>query len=135
MDNINIVKCSEASDNDIYNAFSEGFSDYIIDMKLSKEEFVARFFGTEGNQRENSHIAYDFERPVGVVLGGVITYDDIKTLRCGMLSVVPAYRRKGVGKMLMEKHEEIARDNNCQMLMLEVVSGNDIAVNFYEELG
>ncbi len=135
MDNIKIVKCSEASDEDIYNAFSEGFSDYIIEMKFSKEEFVARFFGAEGNQRENSHIAYDYERPVGVVLGGVIKYDDIKTLRCGTLSVVPAYRRKGVGRMLMNKHEEIARDNNCQMLILEVVSGNDRAVNFYEELG
>lgn len=135
MENIEIVKCSEVSDEDIYLAFKEGFSDYIIKFELSKDQFLKRFFGAEGNRRDQSHIAYDMDRPVGVVLGGVITYDDIKTFRCGTLSVVPAYRRHGVGRMLMERHEEIGRKNRCQMMMLEVISGNDRAVDFYEKLG
>ena len=135
MENIEILKCSEVSDEDIYLAFKEGFSDYIIKFEMSKDQFLKRFFGAEGNGRDQSHIAYDLDRPVGVVLGGVITYDDIKTFRCGTLSVVPAYRRLGVGRMLMEKHEEIGRRNRCQMMMLEVISGNDRAVDFYEKLG
>jgi ribosomal protein S18 acetylase RimI-like enzyme len=135
MENIEILKCSEVSDEDIYLAFKEGFSDYIIKFELSKDQFLKRFFGAEGNRKDQSHIAYDLDRPVGVVLGGVITYDDIKTFRCGTLSVVPAYRRLGVGRMLMERHEEIGRKNRCQMMMLEVISGNDRAVDFYEKLG
>ncbi|MGM0397342.1 MAG: GNAT family N-acetyltransferase [Bacillota bacterium] len=135
MEGIRIIKCSDVLDEDIHNAFTEGFSDYIIKMDFSKEQFVDRFFGAEGNKREHSYIAYDYDRPVGVVLGGVITYDDIKTLRCGTLSVIPAYRRKGIGRILMEKLEESARENRCRMLMLEVVSGNDSAVEFYEGLG
>ncbi|WP_409228866.1 GNAT family N-acetyltransferase [Gudongella sp. SC589] len=135
MENIEIKICSEVSDEDIYLAFKEGFSDYIVKFDLSKDQFLERFFGAEGNKREHSHIAYDMNRPVGVVLGGIITYDDIRTFRCGTLSVVPTYRKKGVGRQLMKRHEEIGRKNRCQMMMLEVISGNDRAVDFYEKLG
>ena len=135
MENIEILKCSEVADEDIYLAFREGFSDYLIKFDLNKDQFLERFFGAEGNKRDHSYIAYDMNRPVGLVLGGVIHYDDIKSLRCGTLAVVPAYRKMGIARMLMERHEDVGRRNRCQMMMLEVIAGNDRAVDFYEKLG
>lgn len=135
MEDIKLLNCSNVEDSHIYRAFISGFSDYIIKMDLDRDEFFDRFFGPEGNQRELSFVAFDHDRPVGIVLSGLITYDGIETLRCGTLSVDPAYRRKGVGKALMDRHMEVARDNKCKMMMLEVISTNQRAVDFYEELG
>lgn len=65
----------------IYEAFTDGFSDYIINVSLAKEEFVRRFFGPEGNTLENSIIAFDGHKPIGLNLGGIKIYEGIKTLR------------------------------------------------------
>src|SRR5690554_6352026 len=135
MENIEILKCSEVTDEDIYLTFREGFSDYLIKFDLNKDQFLEMFFGAEGNKRDHSYIAYDMNRPVGLVLGGVISYDDSKTFRCGTLAVVPNYRKMGLARVLREKHEDIGRSHRCQMMMLEVIAGNDRAVDFYEKFG
>lgn len=132
---IKYMKCSEIDMNLIFEAFSIGFSDYIIKLNMPKEMFVSRFFGPEGNSLEYSHIALDDNKAVGVVLGGIKDYEGIKTLRCGTLAVHPEYRGKGVSQKLMELHREIAIENNCGQLFLEVIVGNDRAINFYKKLG
>ncbi len=51
---ISYIKCSDNVDiQKVYNAFQVGFSDYIIKAEISKDDFVKRFFGPEGNQLEN----------------------------------------------------------------------------------
>lgn len=42
---IQYKKCSELSIDLVYEAFKDGFSDYIIKMEVSKEEFIKRFLG------------------------------------------------------------------------------------------
>jgi ribosomal protein S18 acetylase RimI-like enzyme len=131
---IKYMKCSEVDMNLIFEAFSIGFSDYIIKLSMPKEMFVSRFFGAEGNSLEYSHIALDDDKAVGVVLGGIKVYEGIKTLRCGTLAVHPDYRGKGISQKLMELHREVAIENNCKQLFLEVIVGNDRAINFYKRL-
>ncbi len=128
-------KCSDVDIDLAYNAFIIGFSDYIIKLSISKEDFIKRFFGPEGNSLEYSHVALDGEKPVGVILGGIKVWEGVKTLRCGTLSIDPDYRGKGVSNKLMELHKEIAIENNCEQLFLEVIVGNDRAINFYKKLG
>lgn len=132
---INYKRCSEVDIELVYNAFSIGFSDYIIKIQMPKEVFVNRFFGPEGNSLNTSFIALDGERPVGLVLGGIKNYEGIKTMRCGTMAVDPEYRGTEVSERLMELHREEAVTQGCKQLFLEVIVGNDRAINFYKRLG
>ncbi|KFN02393.1 GNAT family N-acetyltransferase [Bacillus clarus] len=128
-------KCSEVSIELVYEAFRDGFSDYIIKMEVSKEDFIKRFFGPEGNTLENSHIALDGDKPIGIILGGIKVYESIKTMRCGTLAIHPDFRGRGVSQKLFELHKKEAIENGCKQLFLEVIVGNDRAIKFYNKLG
>lgn len=128
-------KCSDVNINDVFEAFNQGFSDYIIKINMTMDLFVKRFFGAEGNSLKHSFIAYDENKPIGVVLGGIKNYEGIKTSRCGTLAVIPDYRGKGVSQGLMELHRSEALKQECKQMFLEVIVGNDRAINFYKKLG
>ncbi|MEH7191646.1 GNAT family N-acetyltransferase [Bacillus toyonensis] len=132
---IQYKRCSEVSIDLVYGAFKDGFSDYIIKMDVSKEDFIQRFFGPEGNSLEHSFLALDGDKPVGIILGGIKVYETIKTMRCGTLAVHPEFRGIGVSQKLFELHKEEAIQNECQQLFLEVIVGNDRAIHFYNKLG
>jgi len=134
-DQIRYEKCSAVEDRFIFQAFMDGFSDYIVKFQFTMESFLNRFFGPEGNSREISFIAFDQEQPVGVILGGIKNYESIKTMRCGALAIHPNYRGKKISQKLMELHEEEAVQQGCKQLFLEVIVGNDRAINFYKKLG
>jgi ribosomal protein S18 acetylase RimI-like enzyme len=102
---------------------------------MSREDFVKRFFGPEGNTLEHSFIALDDEEPVGLILGGIKEYEGLKTIRCGTLCISPDYRGKGVSKQLFMLHRQTAVENGCRQMFLEVIAGNDRAVKFYSNLG
>jgi ribosomal protein S18 acetylase RimI-like enzyme len=132
---ITYKKCSEVEDRFIFQAFMDGFSDYIVKFQFEQEDFILRFFGPEGNSREISFIAFDEEQPVGVILGGIKTYESIKTMRCGTLAIHPEYRGRGVSQHLFKLHKEEADRHGCKQLFLEVIVGNDRAIHFYKKLG
>jgi ribosomal protein S18 acetylase RimI-like enzyme len=132
---ISYKKCTEVEFEKVYKGFNIGFSDYIIKLELPQEDFLKRFFGPEGNSLEYSHIALDGEEPVGVILGGIKEYEGVKTIRCGALCIHPDYRGKGVSQELFELHKQIALDNKCKQMFLEVIVGNDRAIRFYNKLG
>lgn len=132
---ISYKKCSEVKIDLIQDAFQIGFSDYMIKIQMSKELFISRFFNTEGNSLDKSFIAVDENRSIGIVLGGIKTYEGIKTMRCGTLASAPEYRGKGISQRLMELHKEEAIKQQCKQLFLEVIVGNDRAINFYKKLG
>lgn len=130
-----IKKCSEVSDSIIFKAFTDGFADYMIQVKMDEDFFISRFFGPEGNDRELSYIAFKENIPVGITLGGVKVGENFKTLRCGGMSLIPSERGSGLAKTLMEFHEKKAREIGCKQLFLEVIDGNDRAINFYKKIG
>ncbi|EJR33704.1 GNAT family N-acetyltransferase [Bacillus cereus] len=132
---IQYKRCSEVSIDLVYKAFKDGFSDYFIKMEVSKEDFIKRFFGPEGNMLEHSFLALDGDKCVGVILGGIKVYESIKTMRCGTLAVHPEFRGIGVSQKLFELHKEEATQNKCKQLFLEVIVGNDRAIHFYNKLG
>ncbi|NRD80067.1 GNAT family N-acetyltransferase [Bacillus sp. BRMEA1] len=132
---IQYARCTNVKDSIIFQAFHEGFSDYIIKMEFSFENFCQRFFGPEGNDKEHSFIAFYEEKPVGVILGGIKMYETIKTMRCGALAISPDFRGKGISRQLFELHKEEAIKHGCKQLFLEVIVGNDRAIRFYQNLG
>ena len=60
---------------------------------------------------------------------------DIKTLYIDDLCVDEALRGKRIGKELYEAALELARDNGCYNLTLNVWSCNPSAIRFYESCG
>ncbi|OIK06632.1 GNAT family N-acetyltransferase [Bacillus sp. MUM 116] len=132
---ISYKKCSHVEDSFIHQAFQDGFSDYIIKMGISEPDFIQRFFGPEGNGRDTSFIAFYEEQPIGVILGGIKNYEAIKTMRCGTLAIHPNFRGTGISHKLFEFHKEEAVKQGCKQLFLEVIVGNDRAINFYKKLG
>lgn len=132
---ITYKRCTDADTDEIYGAFTAGFSDYVIKIEMPKESFLKHFFGPEGNSPEYSVIAFDDHKPVGLNLGGIKVYEGLKTLRCGGLCVHPDHRGTGVSHRLFELHKEIALENDCRQLFLEVIAGNDRAINFYRKKG
>jgi GNAT superfamily N-acetyltransferase len=128
-------RCTQVQMSKVFEAFQIGYSDYIIKIQIDEEGFVKRFFGPEGNNLEHSFIAFDGENAVGVILGGIKEYEGIKTQRCGTFAIHPDYRGKGISKKLFEMHREEGIRNGCRQLFLEVIVGNDRAVNFYKRAG
>lgn len=127
--------CSEVTDDQINEAFQAGFSDYMIQITMGKEEMLGRFFGPEGNDKSLSYVALDGERGVGLVLGGVRIMNGIKTMRCGTMCIDPEYRGKGIAQKLLNLHKEMGKTNGCHQMFLEVINGNDRAVHFYKKNG
>jgi ribosomal protein S18 acetylase RimI-like enzyme len=127
--------CRDVNFNEIYSAFTMGFSDYIIKLEMPKEAFEKRFFGPEGNELKYSFIAMEANVQVGLILGGIKEYEGIKTMRCGTLCIHPEYRRQGISQKLFELHKQIAVENGCKQLFLEVIVGNDKAISFYKKQG
>lgn len=135
LEKINYFRCSEVDIELAYQAFTIGFSDYMVKFDLSKEQFINLFFGPEGNKPEHSFVAIHENEAVGVILGGIKIYENIKTMRCGTLAISPDFRGLGVSQKLFELHKEEAKKQNCKQLFLEVIVGNDRAINFYKKLG
>ncbi len=132
---INYKLCSQATDDQIYEAFQKGFSDYMIKLTMEKEDMIDRFFGAEGNERTLSYLALDGQKGVGLVLGGIRMMNGVKTMRCGTMCIDPAYRGKGIAGKLIDLHKEMGKSQGCKQMFLEVIVGNDRAIHFYEKNG
>ncbi|TCI43192.1 GNAT family N-acetyltransferase [Exiguobacterium sp. SH3S2] len=116
---------------DMYQAFMDGFSDYIIRFDMDAAGFESTFLVRDQNQPSRSIVAYADGRPVGVVLSGVAHLETGWVTRCGGLAVSPAFRKIGIARELMRRFDEQATGTR----LLEVIQGNDSALALYERLG
>ena len=67
---------------------------------------------------------------------GYVTYSCI----CGEIQIanvatLPEYRRKGVGSLLLESVLQIAKENECSVITLEVRASNMPAIALYKKHG
>ncbi|MTI48741.1 MAG: GNAT family N-acetyltransferase [Firmicutes bacterium] len=131
---INFKRCTEVSDSKIYEAFNKGYADYIIKIRLTEEQFIKRFLGIEC-ERKHSFVALDDEKPIGLILGDIQNYNNLKTMRCCGLAVIPEYRGTEVAHKLFDLHKSEAEISNCDQLFLEVIDKNIRAIKFYEKKG
>jgi len=128
------LRCDQVSDDVIYDAFTQGYSDYIISVDMPKDQFVARFLEID-NDHTLSYIAMHGAKPVGFILGGIQQFKGIKTMRCGGFAIIPEFRGKGIAQELFKRHMQAARENDCKLLYLEVIKENTRALRFYEKAG
>ena len=86
-------------------------------------------------------IAEDKQVAVGVIICKVREINDhtnlknTKVLWINEICVKQEYRRNGIGRSLIEKAKEIAKENNCLRLELNCWELNGEAMKFYENQG
>ncbi|TCK03448.1 ribosomal protein S18-alanine N-acetyltransferase [Phorcysia thermohydrogeniphila] len=71
----------------------------------------------------------------GRVVGYLIAWVVGKTCDVNRIAVLPAFRRRGVGKELLKKLLDILREEGVEEVFLEVRKSNIPAIKLYESFG
>lgn len=132
--NITYKRLSSVSFEDALALFNEGFEGYLIPMNLTMEQFIGRF-GTEGLSVELSVAAYDGDKPIGFILQGIRENNGVKISWNGGTGIIPKYRGKGIGALLMNEAERILLENEVAVSTLEALTENEPAIKLYEKCG
>ena len=70
-----------------------------------------------------------------VIAGFAVMHFEDDSAHLNLLAVEPDYRRRGIGRGLVEWLEKSAKTAGVQFVSLEVRSSNHRALSFYSELG
>ncbi|GGO35817.1 hypothetical protein GCM10008949_38860 [Deinococcus humi] len=112
------------------NALAEGFEGYAVSIPDDPVAFAQRLRG-EQIDLASSLVAVVATRPVGLAL--IARRSD--TARIAALGVSVSWRRHGVGAALMRASLAAAAARGETRVMLEVIEGNDRALQLYRSLG
>lgn len=103
-----------------------------------EEKMCAQFDALRGRDTHILLSAEEDGRLAGSVMGVVCAelYGDCRPfLVVEDLAVAPAFRRRGVGRALMEEVARRARERRCTQMILVTESGRADACAFYEAVG
>jgi ribosomal protein S18 acetylase RimI-like enzyme len=115
-------------------AWNEGFEGYSQAVTMSLSGWLAHIVH-EGLEPELSLVAYDGDRPVGCVLSGMRDGEGGKVAYNGGTGVIPAYRGKGVGRLLIDAALGLYRSHGAAEATLEVITTNEPAIALYHRAG
>ena len=129
-----IKSLSNSTEEEICQAFNEPFADYVIPMHLPFERFhsVAK---RRGADFELSVGAYEGKKLVGFVINARDNWNRTETIYDCFTGIIPDYRAKGIGKQLLEKSFEKAKDRGIKAYLLEVITHNTNAYEMYLKKG
>lgn len=114
---------------DLVQALNAAYADYYVPIYLTPQTFrdlVTR----ESIQLEHSQVALHGEEIIGMGLMGVRGSHGW----IGGVGVVPAYRRQGVSRVVMQHLIEAGRHIGLDTLQLEVITRNKPALGLYRSL-
>lgn len=129
-----VKKLSECKLEEALAAWNTGFEGYFFDATMDVDRFTARL-GMENLSAALSIVAFDQQKPIGILLSGVKTINGRRVAWNGGTGVAVAYRRKGVGKLLIDKAMEIYEEANVEVSTLEAINENTKAISLYETKG
>ena len=118
----------------LYDCFLEAFSDYEVDMQMSREQFDQRI-ARDGVQPEISAGAFDDGKMIGFYMNGFGVWQGKQTAYDAGTGVIPTYRGLGVAKELFAFVVERLREISVSQYLLEVLTSNTRAVSLYRKLG
>src|SRR5687768_13593361 len=118
----------------LYDCFIEAFSDYQVDMQMSREQFEQRI-ARDGVRLEISAGAFDNEKMIGFYMNGNGLWQQKQTAYDAGTGVIPGYRGGGVAKELFAFMVPRLKEVGIEQYLLEVLTENDRAVALYRKLG
>lgn len=113
----------------LLTTFNHGYDGYLIPVRLTAEQFHQHL--TQNSiDLAHSVVAWEGETPVGA---GLLAQREDRGWIGGM-GVIPAYRRRGIGRALMQHMLLTAQQQGIAQVQLEVLHGNVSAVALYQSL-
>ena len=91
------------------------------------------FFDACGNEMYDYFVAVDVSNSTVCGYGGIMTVLDAADIT--NIAVLPQYRRRGIGKMLLDTLVRAAEKRCASSLRLEVRESNVPAISLYEKFG
>ncbi|SFA89963.1 MULTISPECIES: GNAT family N-acetyltransferase [unclassified Bacillus (in: firmicutes)] len=131
---INIKRLSECSVDKAVKAWNVGFEGYFFDATTNADAFLNRMV-MEGLSTKLSVVAFHDQEPIGIVLSGIREVNGEKIAWNGGTGVAKDFRKKGVGKLMMEASFTIYREEGVKLATLEAISENENAIKLYESIG
>lgn len=117
-----------------HELFTLGFEGYYIPMNMTLDAFVARF-GNENLSPVLSIIMFDEGNPIGFVIQGIREVDGKKIAWNGGTGIIPKYRGKKLGSVLVEKALHTLKEQDVDIATLEALTINQPAIKLYEKVG
>lgn len=114
--------------------WNEGFQGYFVDVSMNAQRYFTRF-GQESLSPELSVVAFQDDVPIGFVLNGSREILGKRVVWNGGTGVIPAYRRQGVAKRLMDECMKRYANTTADLAYLEALEQNVGAIRLYESVG
>ncbi|MNP12753.1 putative acetyltransferase [compost metagenome] len=114
--------------------WNKAFEGYYSNVSMPLDRFIARI-ANEGLSLEQSFACYVDHEVAGIVLNGFRDFNGQKIAWNGGTAILPAYRGKGIGKVMMAKNIEYYDEQGLDVAYLEAISMNQQAIHVYESVG
>lgn len=131
---INYRLLTSADFDSLHDCFLTAFSDYEVDMRMSREQFRQRLT-RDGISLEMSAAAFEGERMIGFCINGLGQWQEKMTAYDGGAAIIPEYRGRGVAKELFAFLIPRLREAGVVQYLLEVLTSNVPAATLYRKLG
>ncbi|MFC7684470.1 GNAT family N-acetyltransferase [Ureibacillus sp. GCM10028918] len=131
---MNIKTIDTCTLEEVMNIWNEGFSNYFVPVRDNQNSFIKRL-ANEDLDSTSSFVAEEDGVLQGILLNGFRENNGEILAWNGGTAVHPNARRKGVGRMLLQKSIEEYKARNVKRASLEAIKENKAAILLYEELG
>ena len=138
MDHILKIKKATIEDSEIIYNFICQLAEYeklTDDVTTTPDSLGETLFGPNSNVE--TLIGYVDKKPVAFALYfyNFSTFKGKRGLYLEDIFVIPEMRGNGVGKELLKRLAQIAKENDCARFEWSVLDWNEPAINFYKSLG
>jgi len=114
--------------------------DFLLLVRLLDEDLAIRdgnehaFYAQYNKSDSIKHIVVCYENEIAVACGAFKQYDE-GTVEIKRMFVLPEFRGKGIGLLVLNELEKWARENNFSESILETGKKQEEAIRLYEKAG
>ena len=128
---LEFVPFKEVSESVRTAIWNSGFSDYLVPINMTAEALNNRLTSLNLSEQD-SFVVFENKIPKGITLFGFKKLADKKIAWVGGLAVAPEFRKEGIGVAMLNYCEKLGEQLGIDLLTLEVIVGNDKALNLYQ---
>lgn len=125
---------ADSSIKDILAVFNLSFSDYVVPFHLTEEQLIFKI-NAEKIDLNLSVGAFEDGELAGFILQAEKNENGETIIYNGGTGIVPEHRGKGLVRKMYDFIIPILKKKNADVLLLEVIEGNNQAIRAYENLG